>query len=166
MIENLFKEYQKNIEKFIELIQNKMLVFDFDGTLSQFQYAPNRMLPCLDKDVEEYTLSGRNIYENVRLSQTMKYIFSKIDCERVWVLTQTVSALEEIKTNIIVENFSVPAERIIYVRNATQKLDILKKMYEKYRTDIIFIEDNAQILIRAEDELKGIRGYHISCLLP
>ena len=166
MLENLFDEYKKNVEKFIELAKGKLTVFDFDGTLSQFQYTLNRMLPCLDKDVEQYTLAGYNMYENVHLLKTMQYIFSKIEHENIWILTQTVSALEKIKTDIVVQNFKIPSDKVIHVKSSVQKLDILKTMHEKYQTPIVFIEDNAQILIRAEDELEGVKAYHISCLLP
>ena len=63
MLNELFSQYEKNICNLINLCQDKIIVFDFDGTLTCFQYDEEGMLPC--NEIENYTKSGRNIYKNI-----------------------------------------------------------------------------------------------------
>ncbi len=165
-INELASEYLQNIEEFINLSQGKLLAFDFDGVMTQFQYAENRMLPCLDSDIQEYTLQGGNIYENIHLTKTFQYIFSQLNKENIWIVTSTVPALKPIKSAIINKNFGIDEGRIIHTPGSAPKIGVLKELHEQFNKPIIFIEDNFKILLDAEEALNFVQGYHISRLIP
>jgi len=165
-MENLFKQFKDNVEYFIDLCHGKTVVFDFDGTLTRFQYSFDRMLPCKDADIEEFTRAGGNIYENVYILKTMKYVMPRLDKDDVFILTSTVPSLREIKNRIIIQHFGISRERIIHTGSSGEKLRILKDIYSQIKKDILFVEDNYKILLTAEENLPFVRGYHISSLLP
>ena len=48
----------------------------------------------------------------------------------------------------------------------TDKVKVLQEIYNKHQTEIVLVEDNADILIDADDNLPFVTSYHISCLLP
>lgn len=164
-IKELFKAYEQNISDFLQLCHGKNIVFDFDGTLTKFDYAQDRMLPCLDDNIQEYTLAGGNIYQDVKILKTMQYIFSKLGRENVWVLTSSVPALRNIKSEIIHKHFGISYNKIIHSDNALHKLFFLKQIYEQENKQIIFIEDTAKTLLNAEECMDFVKGYHISNFL-
>ena len=164
-LKDIFAVYERNINSFIDLCQGKTLAFDFDGTLTRFQYALERMLPCKDEDIEKYTQEGGNIYEKIYILETMKYIFSKLDKENIFIVTSTAPSLRKIKNQIIVQHFGIPEERIIHTLCSAAKLEILKNLHSRTKKDILFIEDNFKILLSAEEMLSFVKGYHISSLL-
>ena len=165
MLHEIAKQYEENINNLIALCQGKTIAFDFDGTLTRFQYTSENMLPCKDADIEKFTQDGGNIYENIYILKTMKYVISKLDIENVFIVTSTVPSLREIENQIIIEHFGIPRERIIHTCGAKEKLNILKDIYEQTKKEILFLEDNYKILLDAEEELNFVKGYHISSLL-
>lgn len=163
--EDLFVQYEKNINDFVALCKGKTIVFDFDGTLSRFQYASDSLLPCKDADIEEYTRAGGNIYENIYVLKTMQYIMSLINKNEVWVLTSTVPSLREIKNKIIEDNFGIEMKRIVHTNSSKEKLGVLKDIHEKTGKQIVFVEDNYKILLDAEEKTDFVRAYHTSSFL-
>lgn len=166
MTDTLFEQYKKNVSDLIDLCRTKTVVFDFDGTLTRFFYANDRMLPCKDAEIEEYTKSGGNIYENIYILKTMQYVVSHLNKDDVFILTSTVPSLRDIKNKIIIQNFELPLEKIIHTNRSSEKLGVLDKMHHQLKKEIIFIEDNYKILLNAEEAFDFVRGYHISRLLP
>lgn len=157
---------KKNIRHFIDLCAGKTVIFDFDGTLSRFQYAQNSLLPCKDADIEEYTQKGGNIYQNIYVLRTMQYIMPFINQDDVWVLTSTVPSLREIKNRIIEKNFKISPNKIIHTHGSKEKIEVLKKIYAQEKKHILFVEDNYKILLDAEENLDFVRAYHTSSFLP
>ena len=165
MLNELFLQYEKNINDLIDLCRGKTLAFDFDGTMTRFQYDDNKMLPCRDDDIEEYTKSGGNIYKNMYILKTMKYVISRLNKEDVFIVTSTVSSLRKLKNEIIFEEFGIPCERIIHTDGSLKKIEALIDLHRKIQKDILFVEDNYKILLTAEENLNFVRGYHISSLI-
>lgn len=165
MMKELFLQYEENICHLIDLCKGKTLAFDFDGTLTRFQYDEERMLPCNDEDIEEYTKSGGNIYKNIYILKTMKYVISQLNKHDIFIVTSTVPSLRETKNKIIFENFEIPYEHIIHTSGSLKKLDALVDIHNQTQKDILFLEDNYKILLTAEKNLSFVRGYHISSLL-
>ena len=161
----LFNQYEKNIKHLICLCEGKTIVSDFDGTLTRFQYAKNRMLPCKDADIEEYTQAGGDIYANIYILKTMEYIFKKFNKPDIFILTSTVPSLREEKNKIILDHFDVLPSQIIHTHNSTSKLDVLDQIYAQTKKEIIFLEDNYKILLHAEETKDFVKGYHISSLI-
>ncbi|MBQ8785681.1 MAG: hypothetical protein IJZ59_06560 [Alphaproteobacteria bacterium] len=166
MFEDLVEDYKNNIAKLISLCEGKTIVFDFDGVLTKFQYAENRMLPCRDDDVHDYTVSGGNIYQNVPIQKTLQYIISQLPKENIWVLTQTIPIMRNIKNEVIIKNFDIPVERIIHSDSALHKLVFLKEIYAQTNKPILFVEDTVSTLLRAEEDMDYVQGFHISGLIP
>lgn len=164
-LKELFLQYEKNINDLIKLCKGKTLAFDFDGTLTRFQYNEERMLPCNDEDIEAYTKSGGNIYTNIYVLKTMKYIMSQLNKDDVFIVTSTVPSLREIKNKIIFEHFNIPCEHIIHTDGSLKKINVLIDIHNKTQKNILFIEDNYKILLTAEENLNFVRSYHISSLL-
>ncbi len=166
MFEDLFEDYKNNIARLISLCEGKTIVFDFDGVLTKFQYAENRMLPCRDDDVHDYTVSGGNIYQNVPIQKTLQYIISQLPKENIWVLTQTIPVMRKIKNEVIIKNFGISPDRIIHSYSALHKLVFLKEIYAQSGKPILFIEDTVSTLLSAEEDMDYVQGFHISGLIP
>ena len=164
-LKELFSQYEENICNLIDLCKGKTLAFDFDGTLTRFQYNEERMLPCNDEDIEAYTKSGGNIYTNIYVLKTMKYIISQLNKEDIFIVTSTVPSLRNIKNKIIFEEFGISYEHIIHTDGSLKKINALIDIHNKEQKDILFIEDNYKILLTAEENLNFVRSYHISSLL-
>ena len=164
--QELFEKFKRNMDYLIGLCKDKTIVFDFDGTLTRFQYAADRMLPCKDDEIEEFTRAGGNIYQDIYILKTMKYIVQRLNMDDVYVLTSTVPSLREIKNQIIIDNFNIPRERIIHTDGSSQKIKVLEDIHSKTSKRILFLEDNYKILLVAEENLNFVKGYHTSCLLP
>lgn len=165
ILNDVFEEYEKNISDFISLCEDKTIVFDFDGTLTKFKYAKDRLLPCRDADVSEYVSAGGNIYKEITILKTMKYIISRLPLECVWVLTTSVPEIRKIKSKIVFENFHIPEERVVHSDNDAHKITLLKEIYARQKKNIVFVEDTARTLLAAEENLDFVRGWHISGFL-
>lgn len=165
-MQNLFKEYEQNIKNFIELCQNKTIVFDFDGTLTKFKYTENRLLPCRHEDFLQYVTDGNSIYHKLSIQKTMQYIISQLPKDDVWVLTSSVLPIRKTKTDIITQHLNISENKILHSDNDMHKITILKQLHDQENKPIIFVEDTVYTLIAAEDDLDFVYGYHISSLLP
>lgn len=161
----LFNQYEKNINHLIFLCEGKTVVSDFDGTLTRFQYAKERLLPCKDADIEKYTNAGGDIYANIYILKTMEYIFKKLNKNDIFILTSTVPPLRQEKNKIILEHFDVLASQIIHTPNSTSKFEVLDQIHAQTQKEIIFLEDNYKILLNAEETRDFVKGYHISSLI-
>ena len=164
-LDDICKEYKRKVFDLISLLQNRIAVFDFDGTLTEFKYSNGRLLPCKDDDLYEYS-KEHSIYNNARLLKTMQYVVNECETDNVYILTVTVETLRESKEKIISYGFpSILKEHIIQVDNSTQKLEVLQDIHSKRNKDIIFVEDTVKTLLTAEENLPYVRGYHISSLI-
>ena len=142
-------------------------MFDFDGTLTKFKYAENKLLPCKKDDFVKYVADGGEFYKNVSVLNTMKYIIEQIGKENVWVLTTSIPEIRKMKKEVIVKNFQIPEERIIHSDSDIHKIELLKEIYNKQKNDkLVFVEDTVYTLMNAEDCLDFVEGYHISSLIP
>ncbi len=164
-ISSLKEEYIRNVLDLISLLKFKTIVFDFDGTLTHFDYANDRLLPCKDNDINEYS-KLHNIYENVKIPKTMQYILNELYEEDVYILTVTQENVEKGKNEAIKKFFpTIKEENVIHVRNSKEKLEKLKEIHDKHNREIIFVEDTAKTLLNVEETYDFVRGYHISSLI-
>ena len=161
----LTENYKKNINNLLDLLRNKVAVFDFDGTLTALQYTPDRILPCKDAELHEYS-KKYNIYHNARTLDTMKYIISNLNNENVYILTNTVDTLIDKKNSCIKCNFPYIAyDHIIHTKSGEEKIQKLRELHTKHHMKIVFVEDTLSNLYLAEENLWYVQGYHISNLL-
>lgn len=164
-IDDVLFDMKRNIFNLVSLLQYKIVVIDFDGTMCEFKYTnTGRLLPCKNSEVETYT---GNIYENARALKAMQFVLSECDPVKMYVLTISKDSVKTGKTRIINSKFPmIRNENIIHVKSVEDKMLVLKDLYEKYRKRIIFLEDTANTLIDAEERFDFVQGYHISSLIP
>lgn len=165
-------DFVKNVRSIVRQLKGKIVVFDFDGTMTEFRYAKNSLLPCRDDEIFEYSKSN-NIYVNARMLAVVQYVIGRLNPDNVFVLTRTETTLIEKKNNSIYENYpTIKKENIYHVQLAEQKLDVLKSLLDRFGTDIIFVEDSFKTILNAEEAMPakngkpGIKGMHISSWIP
>ena len=72
-------DYIRNILNLISKLQFKVAVFDFDGTLTAFQYAEDRILPCDELDLKEYSKDNKKDYPKMNGKEFDKDKFKDFD---------------------------------------------------------------------------------------
>lgn len=164
-IDDIMYDIKRNVFDFISLCQFKTIVLDFDGTLTQFQYGDNSLLPCKDDELEEYS-KNNNIYDNIKTLKLMKYAMNELNTNDVFILTVTVDSLKEKKEKLILKEFpTIKRKNIIQVSSTEEKNIILEELHKKYNKQIIFCDDTAKTLLNAEEKFDFVKGYHISSFL-
>ena len=166
-LDSLAQQYVKKINTIIEQLQNKVVIFDFDGTLTSFQYAENTLLPCLSEDLQTYSLVN-NSYENASSLQTMQYIISQLDSNKIYVCTWSgvSSALRKQKNEFLKQYFpNILPKHVFHVADVLEKMKFLKMTHIDTEHDIVFIEDDVKTLLLAEETYTFVRGIHISSFL-
>lgn len=147
----------------IERLKNHdgKIIFDVDGTLSAFKYDINKLLPCRDDQVNDYS-KDHNFYEKARALRCMVYILKHLPKEKVYILTRTEPNLIDKKNDFINANFDVFADHIIHVYDAKNKLGVLEKLHLEDGKKVIFIEDTFKTILDAEEKFDFVIGIHIS----
>ena len=164
-LEDLADDYIRNVLNLVTLLQGKIVVFDFDGTLTRFQYAKDRILPCDEEDLYEYSKT-HNIYDNAKIIKTMQYVMSQLNTDNIYIVTNSVDTIKEKKNEFIKSTCSfVLPEHIIHTKSKEHKLDIMAELHNRFNRDIIFVEDMAPNIQLMEENTDFIKGYHISSLL-
>ena len=179
-LKNLFEENLLRIQNFLS---DKVVVLDFDGTMTAFRYAAfgTRMLPCLDSEIYEHSKT-HNIYAGAYVPQTadelekfvnngvhaarmlgtMQWLISNLPQERVFVLTRTELTLVDKKNEAILANFDILPENIFHVQDSNRKLDILDIIHERFGEDVYFLEDTFKTQLNAEEAMPFVHGINIS----
>ena len=158
-------QYVRLVLNIVKMLQGKVVVFDFDGTMTEFHYAETSLLPCKDDDIYEYSKT-HNIYANARILATMQYVIGRLNPDLVFVLTRTEQTLIEKKNACIYAEFpTIKKENIYHVQLAEQKLDVLKSLHDRFGTNIVFVEDTFKTILNAEECMPFVKGVHISSFL-
>ena len=161
----LANRFVAHIQKIVEKLQGHVVVFDFDGTMTEFHYAESSLLPCKDDDIYEYSKT-HNIYANARMLATIQYVIEQLDPNLVFVLTRTEQTLIGKKNECIYENFpSIKKENIYHVQLADEKLRVLESIHQHFGTNVVFVEDTFKTILNAEETMPFIKGIHISSFL-
>ena len=111
------------------MLKNEIVVFDFDGTLTAFAYPyydqdekgkrilrkPNRLLPCRDDEIYEYSKT-KNLYQpgTYKTLDCMKYIIKHLDANNIYILTRTEPTLIDKKNVCIQKNSRCLKENIFF----------------------------------------------------
>lgn len=163
-LDEILTDTKRNIFDLISLLQFKTAVFDFDGTLDEFKYTnTNRLLPCKDDEIATYE---GDFYKDARMLKTMQYILNECNPNDVYIVTVSENSVIEAKNKKIYSTFPyLEKNHIFHVKNSSEKLDILKMLYEQKKKKIIFCEDTAKTLLNAEEAFDYVQGYHISSLI-
>ena len=158
--------FQRKVLDTVSLLKFKTVVFDFDGTLTEFKYNTERLLPCRDDELQEYCKT-ENLYANAKQLETMQYIIERLDPDDVYVLTVTVDSLQNNKEKFISSKYpTIKKEHIIQVSDSSKKNEVLQRIYDECKMEIVFVEDTAKTLLNAEETLPFVKGIHMSSLIP
>ena len=165
-LDDLANLYKRRVLDMITKLQNGIVVFDFDGTLTEFKYAEDTLLPCKEEDLYEYSQFG-NIYEKVYVLQTMQFILNELDPDKVYILTNSVDTIKD-KKNVVIdlEYPMVHKDHVFHTHSAKEKCEVLVMLHEKTEHKIWFVDDMAPNLQMAEELYTFVEGIHISSLLP
>ena len=169
ILDEFAQVYKRKVLDLITLCLNKIVVFDFDGTLVNFKYDDKHLLPCKDDEINEW-FKTNNFYNKAQLIKTMEFLIDvlcPIDASEAYILTVSQPNVVKPKTARIKEILpSIYQENIFHVLSTEDKMNVLKEIHEKHGKDIVFIEDTAKTLLIAEETFEFVTGYHISSLLP
>ena len=152
------------IEMIVSMLKDHVVVFDFDGTMTEFHYAETSLLPCRDDEVYEYS-KEHNIYADARMLETIKYVIGQLDPAKVFVLTRTETTLIDKKNEKILECFDILPENIYHVQDSNNKLAVLRKLHKGFDENIVFVEDTFKTILNAEEAMPYVKGIHISSFI-
>lgn len=126
-----------------EILKNKntIYVFDVDGTLTDFNYATRSFWnPTMDPVS----------YDNVRPLKTMQKLISSLDKDKVFICSRaTLKGEPEAKAKFLLENFDLRPDHIYFVKENTEKIDVLKNIQDITKVEeelILLIEDSTDVL--------------------
>ena len=169
ILDEFAKIYKRKVMDFLTFCQDRVVIFDFDGTMTEFKYAQERLLPCNDADLNEY-FQENDFYKDAKPLQTMQFVIetlAPIDTSTIYILTVSQENVEAPKARRIKQIYpSILEENVYHVRNSSLKSTILQEIYDKHHKEIVFVEDKAETLLQSEEALPFVKGYHISSLLP
>lgn len=161
--------YMQKVLNLMELCEGRIVVFDFDGALTEFKYAEDRLLPCRDDETNEY-FETDNFYVNCNISKTLQFVINTLfpnGSDDIYILSSSAPNTIPAKMEIINREFpAFKNENVYIVGTAEEKMRVLPKLYGKHNKEILFIEDTAKNLLNAEEAFGFVRGYHISSLIP
>lgn len=168
-LDGLMESYKRKVLDLISLCKYKVVVFDFDGALTEFKYAQESLMPCKDDDINDY-FENNNFYENCHVLKTMQFVLNILypfGADDAYILSVSQPNVRSPKLERIKKDFPIFKEENVYqVLNADEKLAVLKMLHEKHGREIVFIEDTAKTLLNAEEMFPFVHGYHISSLIP
>ena len=158
--------YEDRINSIIKSLENKIVVFDFDGTLTELKYDSNRLLPCNQNDIEDYSIKHNTIYNRLRVLKTMQYIMARLSSKNIYVLTTTTPSLIRGKQIAIMDNFpNIEYDNVIHVFKDDVKVAELEKIVKNHCKEVVYIDDNLYTLLKVEETLEHVTGIHISSLI-
>ena len=164
MLNKLAEMYIERVRMMVDGLKDRIVVFDFDGTMTEFRYAEESLLPCRDDEIYEYSKT-HNIYENARMLETIKYVISQLKKENVFVLTRTELTLIDKKNECILANFDIEKDNIFHVQDANNKLAVLRNLHKRFNENVVFVEDTFKTILNAEEAMPFVKGIHISSFI-
>ena len=153
-----------------ELLKNKTVFIDFDGTLCEYRYFNHLSGKSVDPNDKGY--GGQSLsellfknYDDVRPLKTMQKLLADVNPDKIYILGAIIT-YNEIKTKLIWLKKHFPfikESNIIFVADLNIKAEVLKEYSKKLKInyeDMIFIDDNLGTLREVEEQ--GIPAYHIT----
>lgn len=151
-----------------EILKNKYVFFDLDGTLSEYRFNNH--------------VSGRNewggqtweelffgdVFVNNRPLKTMIEFIRKLDCNKVYVLGAITTNHEINEKYEWLQKYYpfIKKENIIFVADSSLKLVALNQYAKKLnieKKEIVFVDDKHSTIRETEEE--GFTSYHITSFI-
>lgn len=138
---NFYKRTNKyNLEQILKH-KDTIYIFDIDETLTDFNY-----------DIRDFAeqIERPNDYKRIRPLKTLQKFISKLNKDNVYSCSRSIFPEEhQSKTEFLIENYHMKPENIFFVYHNKDKIDVVKKIWEKTGVDselILVVEDNPVIL--------------------
>ncbi len=161
-----------------ELINDpaSIFVFDVDGVLAKMEFGDNNHYyledPNVDSDIQfaREVTRGTNFYTDDLVNNTLKEFISKLDTNKVYVLSRVLADKEkEDKDSFILRNYNILRENIMYVNDYKDKLEALN-LVKKLNPDtddehIIMVDDNVDEVLNYIMNNSGYTTVHISSFM-
>lgn len=151
-----------------EMLKNKCVFFDLDGTLSEYRFHDH--------------VSGRNdwggqtweelffgdVFVKNRPLKTMVELIQNLDCEKVYILGAITTNHEMDEKYEWLRKYypCIKKENIIFVADSSLKLIALEQYTKKLKTeksDIVFVDDKHETIRKTEEA--GFTSYHITSFM-
>lgn len=126
-----------------EILSNEdtIYVFDVDGTLTDFNYSIRSFWNPITNPVS---------YDEVRPLKTMQKLISTLNKDKVFICSRAeLKGEPEAKKKFLLENFNLKPDHIYFVKENSNKIDVLKKIQNLTKVEdelILLIEDNTDVL--------------------
>lgn len=126
-----------------EILSNEdtIYVFDVDGTLTDFNYSKRSFWNPITNTVS---------YDEVRPLKTMQKLISTLNKDKVFICSRAeLKGEPEAKKKFLLENFNLKPDHIYFVKENSNKIDVLKKIQNLTKVEdelILLIEDNTDVL--------------------
>jgi len=151
----------------LEILKNKYVFFDVDGTLSEYRY-DDKLYNGGCSELGCQTLKDllfSNLFFDARPLKTMQNIVNKLESDKVYILGTIVTNNEiNQKYKWLEKNYpNIKKENVIFISSTMLKPDVILEYSRKLNIDlkdIVFVDDRLDVLRKAET--LGINSYHPS----
>lgn len=154
-----------------DFLKNKYVFVDLDGTLCEYRYNNHIGGKTVDPNfkhewsqtLEEFLFT--ETYKSVRPLKTMQKILSKLDPEKIYIISALITSHEVFqKIEWLNKHYPfIKKENMIFLADLHLKTEVLQE-YAKHlnvpENQIVFIDDTLQYLRDAE--ACGFNAYHIT----
>lgn len=155
----------------LEQLIDKIVIVDFDGTLTTYRSTEDKAHTNSENYIGMHIDGYDTVWKYTRPLKTMQNLLSKLDRDRLYVLSQTDTSFEEKNKNrFIANNYPfIKQDNIIYVGRTNYKKTVVEYMFKHGyfgtfdKKSIVIIEDSIEVISQLEDA--GYRCYHISSFI-
>lgn len=149
--------------------KDSVLVFDVDGVLAVCEFGEHTHFVLTDEEWDALCKTGQSLYSEDKVSPKMQNFLKDKDRSRIYVITASGTSNEgEDKKNFVNKYYHILKENVYYVDRSRNKLEILRKIKEKYpdleEEKLIMIDDTCSILNEIMEN-SGFSTAHISSFL-
>lgn len=148
-------------------LEDKLVFFDFDGTLSEYRFG-GQVGPIEFTQEVMYNQLFNKIYDNIRPLKTMQEYVENLDTNKVYILGAIAINTEINEKYEWLSKYypSIKKENMIFVNSSSAKLQILEAYREKMNLkeeDIVLVDDYIPTIQKAEE--LGFIAYHPSSFI-
>lgn len=132
-------------KQLIERLKESIVVFDVDGVLAGYEFGEN----CHYAEVwdEAFVSPSENPYRRVRPLPRLQQFIQEMDAENIYVCSVASDIEKEAKSDFVTRNYRIRKENIHFVKEKSQKIEILKKIRsERGDKPIAIVDDTVKTL--------------------
>lgn len=155
------------VRELVELLKNKKVFFDFDGTLCECRYGEYCSIVAGNHSTFLEACVFDNPYEDAKPIRIMQEVVEALDSENIYILGRTSGSLEnDYKKVFLGKHFpNIKPENMIFVNSTRDKCIFMDRFSSVYgKENLVLIEDDFSTIIDAELNF-GLKCLHISSFM-